>query len=218
MFKTLFCSGDRVSDLGNVKTAEILRFPNDDGLLFNHVWGKTLRDGSSNMFGIRRHPNPLVCPVAAIETYVAICQQLSIDLSRGYLFRPTTPQGNVIDKPLASSTTQQRLKLYLKEAQIDEGETLHSLRAGCAITLALSGAKLADIMSHIGWKNEQTALYYMKLVEVLRQGSPSELLVKQDDQTTTISAQYCDYNFLRDFVSAFPTPSSKRSRTEHEQT
>lgn len=40
-FKTLFFSTDRGSDLGCVKTAEIKRFPKDDGSLFNHVWGKT---------------------------------------------------------------------------------------------------------------------------------------------------------------------------------
>ena len=57
-FKTLFFSADRGSDLGCVKTAEIMRFPKDDGLLFNHVWGKTLRDGANNVFGIRRHSNP----------------------------------------------------------------------------------------------------------------------------------------------------------------
>ena len=57
-FKTLFFSGDRGSDLGLVQTQEILRFPQDNGFLFNHIWGKTLRDGSSNMFGIRRHSNP----------------------------------------------------------------------------------------------------------------------------------------------------------------
>jgi hypothetical protein len=72
-FKTLFFSGDRAHDLNAVKTQEILRFPRDDGFLFNHVWGKTLRDGSSNLFGIRRHRNPSLCPVTAIETYMAVC-------------------------------------------------------------------------------------------------------------------------------------------------
>ena len=38
-FKTAFFSGDRPGDLGQVKTPEILRFPNDDGFLFNHIWG-----------------------------------------------------------------------------------------------------------------------------------------------------------------------------------
>ncbi len=39
-FKTLFFSGDRAHNLNAVKTQEILRFPCDDGLLFNHVWRK----------------------------------------------------------------------------------------------------------------------------------------------------------------------------------
>ena len=86
-FKTLFFSADRGSDLGCVKTSEIMRFPKDDSFLFNHVWGKTLRDGASNVFGIRRHSNPQLYPVKAIETYVAVASELRITLSNGYLFR-----------------------------------------------------------------------------------------------------------------------------------
>ncbi len=49
--KTVFFTGDRPGDLGQVKVAEILRFPNDDGILFNHIWGKTfIRDGDQNVF------------------------------------------------------------------------------------------------------------------------------------------------------------------------
>ena len=39
-FKAVFFSGDRPGDMGQVKVPEILRFPNDDGFLFNHVWTK----------------------------------------------------------------------------------------------------------------------------------------------------------------------------------
>ena len=39
-FKMAFFSGDRPGDLGQIKVPEILRFPNDDGFLFNHVWEK----------------------------------------------------------------------------------------------------------------------------------------------------------------------------------
>ena len=88
-FKALFFSGDCGSDLGMVRTGEILRFPQGDGLLFNHVWGKTLWDGASNVFGIRRHPNPELCPVKAIETYVAVASELRVSVTNGYLFRPT---------------------------------------------------------------------------------------------------------------------------------
>lgn len=38
-FKTMLFSGDRPGDLGQVKVSGILRFPNDDGFLFNHVCG-----------------------------------------------------------------------------------------------------------------------------------------------------------------------------------
>jgi len=143
VLNTLFFSGDRCSDL-------LRRFPSDDGFHFNHIRGKTLRDGSSNIFEIPRHPNSLICQVTAMENCVAIGDELAIDLSKGYLFRATTPHGNAIDKPLLSSTAQQRLKLYL-----DEGKTLHTLRSGHAITLAFSGAPLVDVTSHIGWKNGQ---------------------------------------------------------------
>ena len=136
-FKALFFSGDRRSDLGIVRTEEILRFPQDDGLLFNHVWGKPLRDGASNVFGIRRHHNPELCPVSAIEKYVAVASELKVSVANGYWFRPTNPQGHVVNKPFTSSSAEARLKLYLKEGQFDEGETLHSFRSGSAITLAL---------------------------------------------------------------------------------
>ena len=90
-FKAVFFSGDRPGDMGQVKVPEILRFPNDDGFLFNHVWGKTLRDGDSNVFGIKRNPQSRICPVQGIEQYMEVAQQLNIDLTRGYLFRPSTP-------------------------------------------------------------------------------------------------------------------------------
>ena len=48
-FKAVLFSGD----MGQVKVPEILRFPNNDGSLFNHIWGKTLCDGHSNVFGIQ---------------------------------------------------------------------------------------------------------------------------------------------------------------------
>ena len=44
-FKALFFSGDRASDLANVKTADILRLPDNSGFLFTHVWTKTLGTG-----------------------------------------------------------------------------------------------------------------------------------------------------------------------------
>ena len=66
-FKAAFFSGDRRGDMGLVKVPEMFRFPND-GFLFNHVWGKTLRDGD-NVFGIKRNPQTKICPVQGTEHY-----------------------------------------------------------------------------------------------------------------------------------------------------
>ena len=94
-FKTAFFSGDWPGGLGQLKVPEILLFPNDDGFSFNHIWGKTLRDGDHNVFG----------------HYLDVARQ--IDLTRGYLFRPTTPKGGILDSPFSSAAEEAWLKLYL---------------------------------------------------------------------------------------------------------
>ena len=206
-FKAVFFSGDRPGDMGQVKVPEILRFPNDDGFLFNHVWGKTLRDGDSNVFGIRRNMNTTICPIRGIEKYMEIASQLQITLTTGFLFRPTNPQGAIVDAPYSSSAAEARLKLYLAQMGSDNGETLHGFRSGCAITLALSGAELSEIMDHVGWARRHTALHYLQLAKVLRPGGASEKLA---DLPQSHTKDWKDLNELKRFVSAFPTNSSRK--------
>lgn len=50
----LFFAGDRAGDLDRVNP-ELIYFPDNDSLLFNHVLTKPLRDGSLNMFSLRVH-------------------------------------------------------------------------------------------------------------------------------------------------------------------
>ena len=100
------------NDFCVVKTQEILKLPNDQGPLFNHVWGKTLRDGSSNTFGLRRHSNPVICPVKALELYVKISSILQINLSNGFRLRPVSPRGTILNKQLSSSATAIQLRLH----------------------------------------------------------------------------------------------------------
>ena len=116
LFKALFFSGDRANDLTLVKTQEIMRFPEKDGLLFNHVWGKSLRDGSANLFGIRRHSDLSLCLVKAIELYVAISSELSVDLLAGHLFRPLSSTGrSKISKSLTLLCSHDSVAIYRKQ-------------------------------------------------------------------------------------------------------
>ena len=111
-FKAAFFSGDKPGDMCLLKVPEILRFPNDDGFPFNPVWGKTLRDGDNFVFGIKRNLQTKICPVQGIEHYMAEAQQLRIDLTRGYLSRPTTPQVGILNAPFSSNAAEARLKGY----------------------------------------------------------------------------------------------------------
>ena len=70
-FKVQFLGGDRAGDLGRMKTKEILYFPEKKALLFNHTLTKSLRDGTSRVFVFKRHADPSVCPVTAVEVYVS---------------------------------------------------------------------------------------------------------------------------------------------------
>ena len=212
-FKVVFFSGDQPGDMGQVKVPEILRFPNDDGLLFNHLWGETLRDGDTNVFGIRRNPHVAICPVAGIERYMAITQQVKIDLTTGYLFRPTTLKGGIRDSPLTSATAEARLKLYLNEKGADDGETLHGFRSGCAVTLALSGANTAEIMDHVGWARRHTTTYYLQLAKVLNPADASTRLAAEG--LADVTSHWRTLNELKRFVCAFPVNNhGKRAHTD----
>ena len=74
------------------------------------------------------------------------------------MFRATNHQGHILDKPLLSSAADSCLRKYLRDANIDDGETLHSFRSGCALTLAFSGSPLTDVMSRVGWSNSTFAV------------------------------------------------------------
>ena len=98
-------------------------------------------------------------------------------------FALTTKRGTLLIG-LSSAAAEHRLKLHLKEIRIDAGETLHSFRSGCALTLAFSGSALADLMTHVGWSSPATAEYYLKLANVIKVGAPADI-VAQDSIAVT---------------------------------
>ena len=129
---------------------------------------------------------------------MAFAKRIGIDLTGGFLFRPTSSDGTVIDKPFSSSAADARLKHYCRAV------SLHSFRSGCAITLALSGTELQDIMGHVGWHNRSTAAYYMQLSKVMSACSPSSVLTGQTVNIEDPGIFYDQCNNLRRFTPAFP--------------
>ena len=129
---------------------------------------------------------------------------MQVDLTLRYLFRPTTPNGGILDAPLTSTIA----KLYLKEMGQVDGETLHGFRSGCAITLALSGVELTEIMDHIGWNRRHTALHYLELAKVLNPSEASARLASSE--VMSANNTWTDLNELKRFLCAFPVGNSPK--------
>ena len=94
----------------------------------------------------------------------------------------------------------------------DNGETLHGFRSGCAITLALSGIELSEVMDHVGWTQRHTALYYLQLAKVLNPAGASPRLAQVD--LSSVTSERENLNELKRFVSAFPFDASRKRLTE----
>ena len=69
-------------------------------------------------------------------------------------------------------------------------------RAGCAITLALSGAELSEIMDHVGWTRRHTALHYLQLAKVLNPTGASARLSAIDIPAVTAGWNVSSVPFL----------------------
>ena len=89
------------------------------------------RRRDKNEFSIMRMDDHIVCPVFGIEKYVSGAAGLGINLKLGYLFRILDrSRKQVLEVPVSHSVMYGRLKQYLRELGIDEGETPHSFRGG----------------------------------------------------------------------------------------
>ncbi len=175
-FSVDFFSGDRASDLGRVKSSDILVSADGKGVIVNQVFGKTLRGNGKNVFGLKCIPNSSFCPVTNIRYYVALAKKMSICLSPGYLFRVTDQHGNIKEDPFTGSAVANRLRKHLQDLNIDDGETMHSFRGGCSITLALLGTSCDDVAKHVGWKSSEMTSHYCQIDKVMSNADTSSTL------------------------------------------
>lgn len=70
IFSLDFFTGDRSAELGRSKSKEIFIFADSSGLLFNHTFGKTLREKS---FSVKRSGNSDIVQ-CAILLFLSICR------------------------------------------------------------------------------------------------------------------------------------------------
>ena len=92
---------------------------------------------------------------------------IGVNLREGYLFRVLNSKSEVSEDPFVGSAVANRLALHLRSAGIYDGETMHSFRSGCSITLSLLGVPSEDVARPVGWSSVVTADYYLQTGKVM---------------------------------------------------
>ena len=206
-----FFAGDRASDLGRIFTKEVLTLPDDEGFLFKHTFGKTLRGKNSNTFMVKKCSNTTVCPVFNLRLYVQLCDLMTVNLRDGHLFR-TTNKSTVSTSPFIGSAVANRLIQHLKTLGIHNGESMHSFRSGCSITLSLLGVTSEEVARHVGWRSLDTAEYYTQTKKVMNMSNTASVLASSTAVTpsgavgpaSSVAQVFRAKNALRDFSLTFP--------------
>lgn len=169
-----FRSLNRGAELGSLRTDEAVIGPNNSCIAFQISFSKTIRGGGiTHEYGVEARPGDDACPVRAFRHYVTESIKLfSWDWSSGSF--PVFPYIDTAGKRKSDFVTAgamgQRFKTYLSklfqndQAAVDVLESLHGLRAGGALNMALEGAGLREIMAQGYWKSPETARHYIGLL------------------------------------------------------
>ena len=167
-FSLDFFSGDRGSDLGRLKSSDVLRPPDGKGYLFDKPSVReNLTRRSNNVFAIKPIPNSPYCPVSNLDFYLSLVKMMNIDLNPGYLFRVLDHHGNILSSPFERSAVENRLKKHPRDSKLDRAETMHSFRSGCSITLSLLGVPYNEVAKLVGWKSVKMVSHYCRFDSVM---------------------------------------------------
>lgn len=205
--KIQFFAGDRASDLSLIPTQEVKRLEDNSGMSFCHTLTKTIRGGkgAANRFVIKRSEDRLICPIFGLERYIQWCLEWGVDLSCGYLFRVVNESGRVLNQRVTYQVMYVRFKEYLSVLGLDEGETPHSLRAGCAILLGMAGAVDSEeqMMAHVGWSTAESARYYTRVNAMRDAGVVAKRLIGSVQKSDDVESMYTKHSD-RVLNNAFP--------------
>lgn len=210
-----FFTGQRASDLGRLRTIDVLEHPDGKTLLIHQRIGKTIRGSQSRPVPIYPCQNPAICPVENLRFYRTLCSSMGIPMDTGLLFRATTKRTAVSNSPFLASAAQARLIAYLTTLGLYEKESVHGFRSGTAILLGLLGASKSDIATHIGWRSPTMVNHYTQLTQVLstdgtaKQLSDSTLSLSGNIPAADLTQQFHRSDHLIGFKSFFQqsTPS-----------
>lgn len=212
LFRLLCFGGDRAGDIGHLKFQEVKQIPGSNSLLVTRSFGKTLRGGQSNTYVLHKTADKAICPVLGLQDLHLCMSGMGIP-TLGYIFRPVGKTGNVRDEPMKYTAINNRLRLYLTEMEEHTGETPHSFRAGCAISMVVGEASksAATVMSHIGWASEKMLEKYSRAGLLLEGSAAAENLSEiVSSGTSQIEETYARFGDPMNLPVAFTVARSSK--------
>lgn len=165
-----FAGAFRRSELVSLDLAD-LQFRRE-GIIVTLRRSKTDQDGQGQLRGIPRGRDKALCPVRAVEAWVA-----AAGLVEGPLFRAIDRHGNLSDVALADFHVVRVIKRLTAAIGLEpEDYGGHSLRAGLATAAAAAGKEERDIMRQTGHKSVAMVRKYIRPGELFRGNAADGLL------------------------------------------
>ncbi|CAC5361180.1 unnamed protein product [Mytilus coruscus] len=176
-FSILCHSGSRGGDLGLLTADRCFQIPDSDGIFVSQTAGKVASLDNPRNFIVLPSKDSDICPVKNFKKYITNAKELSITLTEGYVFRiQDKGSRKIVNEPVTSSCMTERLKLHLNVLKLYEGETSHSSRRGCAITLRMLGVNDEAINQHVGWGTKNMVDHYANVGKLISPKGPASVL------------------------------------------
>lgn len=164
-----FAGGFRRSELVALEHADIES--TRQGVVVTIRRSKTDQEGAGRRIGVP-HGRTRHCPVAAIETWLAIS-----GIHTGPLFPSITRHGHLNHKPLNGDAVSVLLRKRLAMAGIDpKGYSGHSLRAGFATSAAQAGVSTLKIRAMTGHATDTMLARYVREGDLFTENAAGALL------------------------------------------
>lgn len=112
-----------------------------------------------------------------LNEYARFIQEHKICCLDGFIFRVRDNSSReIVNKPVSSGSMADRLKIHLSAINLYDGETAHSGRRGCTMTLKMPGFADGTINQHLGWGGDDMLRHYAGITHLSAPGNVAETL------------------------------------------
>ena len=143
-----------------------------EGLVLTIRRSKTDQFQEGEQLGITPQKDKNICPIALLKRYLEVSE-----IKTGPVFRRIDSRSDCYgNRALTPKVVAFIVKQYAERAGLDpERFAGHSLRAGFATTASFKGRSLPAIMRQGRWKDQRTAMTYIRAATVFRDNPTSGL-------------------------------------------